>query len=198
MNNINGNQSIILMSNNHYALEGVKHLIAQSHNQINIAGSVDNYQELANVLCKRQVDMVMIIECSQITAGVDIFKYISELKIRHPKVLLSLHSSQPTSLSLLADYIDIYFSLDEPVEKWREHLLALVKTKMIFPDINKKQVYLSPLEWLILKEIRQGKKNQLIADTNNLSYRKVSALKNRAKRKLGLRSNTDLLLFLAS
>lgn len=198
MNNIHGNHSIILMSNNHYALEGVRHLISQFHKQINIAASVSSYQELANVLRKRKPDMVMIIECNQISAGVDTFKYISEIKIRHPKVLLSLHSSQPTSLSLLADYIDAYFSLDESIERWHEHLLTLVKTKMIFPDTNKRQDYLSPLEWLILKEIRQGKKNQLIADSNNLTYRKVSALKNRAKRKLGLRSNTDLLLFLAS
>ncbi|HDW1381437.1 TPA: fimbrial protein, partial [Enterobacter asburiae] len=53
-------------------------------------------------------------------------------------------------------------------------------------------------EWRVLKELRKGLDMRYIAETEQLSYRRVSALKSSAIRKLGLRNKTDLLVFLTS
>ncbi|MCM7943789.1 LuxR C-terminal-related transcriptional regulator, partial [Enterobacter asburiae] len=55
-----------------------------------------------------------------------------------------------------------------------------------------------PGEWRVLKELRKGLDMRYIAETEQLSYRRVSALKSSAIRKLGLRNKTDLLVFLTS
>jgi two-component system response regulator FimZ (fimbrial Z protein) len=50
----------------------------------------------------------------------------------------------------------------------------------------------------VLKAIKAGDSLREIAEKTEISYRRVSALKNSAIRKLGLRNKTELLLFLTS
>ncbi|MFY7344208.1 helix-turn-helix domain-containing protein, partial [Enterobacter cloacae complex sp. IR5434] len=57
---------------------------------------------------------------------------------------------------------------------------------------------LTPGERRVLKELRNGLDIRYIAELEKLSYRRVSALKSSAIRKLGLRNKTDLLVFLTS
>lgn len=57
---------------------------------------------------------------------------------------------------------------------------------------------LTPDEWRVLKELRNGVDMRYIAEIEKISYRRVSALKNSAIKKPGLRNKTDLLVFLTS
>lgn len=189
-------QKVALLSRNYFARIGIESLMKKTLERVIIAASVSTYAELDRVLQRQKIEMVILIECNQDMAGVDWFRKITALKKNHPHLLLGICSAQATSLPLIKGYIDRYLCLDQSIVNWKIHINQLLQSDNRVPQASKQYLDLSEIEWLILKEIKAGKKMQHIAEKNKLSYRKVSALKNAAIRKLGLRNKTDLLVFL--
>ncbi|WP_435927843.1 helix-turn-helix domain-containing protein [Dryocola sp. BD613] len=191
-------QNIVLVSCNLYALMGLESLINQCTESVKLTASVNHYTDLASLLSTQRIDIVILIHCNQAMAGMNWFRYITELKIKFPHLFLCMYSSHTTILSPVRDYSDAFFCFDESVESWQKHFSQLLESAKKAPKALNKKLSLTALEWLILKEIQKGRRNQRIAEKTHLTYRKVSALKSRAKRKLGLKNNTELLLFLTN
>ena len=107
-------------------------------------------------------------------AGFDCLKYI---KTSNPASLTSLFvciPRQPIRLWIRGD-IDAYISLQEPLYHWRASLL-----KWSIADIAQKKptaLSLTPGEWRVLKDLRKGLDMRYIAETEQLSYRRVSVKK---------------------
>ncbi|NIY47843.1 LuxR C-terminal-related transcriptional regulator [Cedecea colo] len=189
-------QKVALLSRNYFARLGVEILIKQTHDRVNVAASVSNYIDLDRVLKTQAIELVILVECNQDMAGVNWFRYITALKKKYPRLRLCMCSAQATSLPLIKGYIDAYLCLDQSMMNWQLHINQLLASDSRPPETSKQYLDLSEIEWMILKELKEGKKMQHIAERNHLTYRKVSALKNAAIRKLGLRNKTDLLVFL--
>ena len=108
-----------------------------------------------------------------------------------------MYSAPANSWLWIRGDIDAYISLQEPLYHWRACLLKMVDSRYR-PKKKPTALSLTPGEWRVLKDLRKGLDMRYIAETEQLSYRRVSALKSSAIRKLGLRNKTDLLVFLTS
>ncbi len=191
-----GCQKVALLSRNYFARRGIEILMNQCSARANLAASVSNYADLDRALETQEIEIVILIECNKDMAGVNWFRYITALKKNHPRLLLCMCSTQTACLPLFKGYIDAHLCLNQPIADWNAHINQYIASDNNAPTPSKPCVDLSEIEWMILKGIKEGKNMQCIAEGNKLSYRKVSALKNAAIKKLGLRNKTDLLVFL--
>jgi two-component system response regulator FimZ (fimbrial Z protein) len=189
--------NIVIFSRNYYALNAVRILVSQTLKNVTVIACVSDTSELDDILSGNEVHIVILVECNQDMADSYWFRYASVLKKTYPHLFLCLCSSQSTSLPLLRRYIDSYFFLNDSISKWQSHIRRFLEKENARPKNVSNRLNLSEIEWAILKGIKGGDKLQHIAENNNLSYRRVSALKNVAIRKLGLRNKTELLVFLA-
>lgn len=189
-------RNVALLSGNHFALTGMKALMSQTGQHINVAISARTFPELKTQLSDNHIDIIVLIECNQDMAGIDWLKHVSEIRKQYPRLLIWMCTAQTASLSLFNDYVDAWFSLRETLIKWQHHLYRLRNVVLREPKKLSRDINLTALEWTILKDVKRGITIQHIAQRNNISYRKVSLLKNIAMRKLGLRNKTALLVFL--
>ena len=107
-------------------------------------------------------------------------------------------SDDVNSLFLAAGNIDAFFSLREPIASWRKNITRLINDDYQQPMPESTAFTLTQPEWNVLRELKKGSALSHIAEKEQLSYRRASALKNSAMKKLGLRNKNHLLVFLAS
>ena len=162
-----------------------------------ITASFDNYAEIETILAAAPVDVIFLSGMEKYHAGYDCLKYIRKMKVLYPGVLICMYSAPANSWLWIRGEIDAYISLQDPLYHWRASVLKLVDSRYR-PLKKPTALSLTPGEWRVLKELRKGLDMRYIAETEQLSYRRVSALKSSAIRKLGLRNKTDLLVFLTS
>ncbi|KJN97416.1 helix-turn-helix domain-containing protein, partial [Enterobacter hormaechei] len=112
-------------------------------------------------------------------------------------LILQLSKSSIYSTKPVREDIDAYISLQNTVYQWRVKLAKMVDSHYR-PQKQPAALSLTPGERRVLKELRNGLDIRYIAELEKLSYRRVSAIKSSAIRKLGLRNKTDLLVFLTS
>ena len=173
--------NIALLGGDHFARQGIAALLKNIVPAMQITASIDNYAEIETILA----------------AGYDCLKYIRKMKVLYPDVLICMYSAPANSWLWIRGEIDAYLSLQDPLYHWRASVLKMVDSR--YRPIKKPTALsLTPGEWRVLKELRKGLDMRYIAETEQLSYRRVSALKSSAIRKLGLRNKTDLLVFLTS
>lgn len=189
--------NIALMGGDQYAHHGITMLLKSITPEPQIKVSVRDYQQLDRELSTNHIDILLMSGTDKYQTGYDCLKYIKQIKAKYPDVIVGLYSTPANSLQWVRGDIDAYISLQDPISHWRTKL-AKMAARHYQP--NKKPVALSltPGEWRVLKEIRKGQDIRYIAEQEKLSYRRVSALKSSAIRKLGLRNKTDLLVFLTS
>ncbi len=189
--------NIALLGGDHFARQGIAALLKRIAPTMQITASIDNYAETAKILVAAPVDVIFLSETEKFHAGYDCLKYIREMKIIYPDVLICMYSAPANSWLWIRGEIDAYLSLQDPLYHWRASVLKMVDSR--YRPIKKPTALsLTPGEWRVLKELRKGLDMRYIAETEQLSYRRVSALKSSAIRKLGLRNKTDLLVFLTS
>ncbi|CAM3698552.1 helix-turn-helix transcriptional regulator [Rahnella victoriana] len=188
---------IALMGEDHYARQGIASLLHIMGSTIRVKASVRDYHVLDMVLEKTRIDVVFISEPEKSHAGFDCLTFISKIKASHPKMIICLYSVHTSSLLWVRGEVDAFVSLKEPLYNWHANLMKLVD-KRYRPKSKPAALSLTPIEWKVLKELKDGRDLRHIAEMEKLSYRRVSALKGSAIRKLGLRNKTDLLVFLTS
>ena len=189
--------NIALLGGDHFARQGIAALLKNITPTMQITASFDNYAEIETILAAAPVDVVFLSGTEKYHAGYDCLKYIRKMKVLSPGVLICMYSTPANSWLWIRGEIDAYLSLQDPLYHWRASVLKMVDSR--YRPIKKPTALsLTPGEWRVLKELRKGLDMRYIAETEQLSYRRVSALKSSAIRKLGLRNKTDLLVFLTS
>lgn len=189
--------NIALLGGDHFARQGIAALLKNIVPTMQITASIDNYEEIETILAAAPVDVIFLSGMEKYHAGYDCLKYIRKMKALYPDVLICMYSAPANSWLWIRGEIDAYLSLQDPLYHWRASVLKMVDSR--YRPIKKPTALsLTPGEWRVLKELRKGLDMRYIAETEQLSYRRVSALKSSAIRKLGLRNKTDLLVFLTS
>ncbi|EMN1410932.1 response regulator transcription factor [Enterobacter cloacae] len=189
--------NIALLGGDHFARQGIAALLKNITPSMQITASFDNYAEIETILAATPVDVIFLSGTEKYHAGYDCLKYIRKMKALYPGVLICMYSAPANSWLWIRGEIDAYISLQDPLYHWRASVLKLVDSRYR-PLKKPTALSLTPGEWRVLKELRKGLDMRYIAETEQLSYRRVSALKSSAIRKLGLRNKTDLLVFLTS
>ena len=189
--------NIALMGGDYYARVGIATLLTSITPDSQIKISVEDFQQLDAALSSFRIDILLVSGADKYHIGYDCLKYIKKIKANYPGVIICMYSAPANSLLWVRGDIDAYISLEEPVYRWRARLLKMVDSRYR-PRQRPAALSLTPGEWRVLKELRNGLDIRYIAEVEKLSYRRVSALKNSAIRKLGLRNKTDLLVFLTS
>ncbi|NIY47846.1 helix-turn-helix domain-containing protein [Cedecea colo] len=187
---------IALTGTNHYARQGIASLLALIDPTINIKISVSDCQRL-DTASGEKIDILFLSATERYTTSLDCLELITKIKNNHPELVICMYSTHANSLLWVRGDIDAYVSLQEPIYYWRASLLKMVDSRYR-PKKKPLALSLTPSEWRVLKELKKGLNIKYIAEIEHLSYRRVSALKNSATRKLGLRNKTDLLVFLTS
>ncbi|EHN8922950.1 LuxR C-terminal-related transcriptional regulator [Enterobacter asburiae] len=189
--------NIALLGGDHFTRQGIAALLKNIAPDMQINASSNDYAELEKMLTATPVDVIFLSGTDKYHAGYDCLKYIKKMKVLYPGVLICMYSAPANSWLWIRGEIDAYISLQDPLYHWRASVLKLVDSR--YRPIKKPTALsLTPGEWRVLKELRKGLDMRYIAETEQLSYRRVSALKSSAIRKLGLRNKTDLLVFLTS
>lgn len=189
--------NIALLGGDHFARQGIAALLKNIVPTMQITASIDNYEEIETILAAAPVDVIFLSGMEKYHAGYDCLKYIRKMKALYPDVLICMYSAPANSWLWIRGEIDAYLSLQDPLYHWRASVLKMVDSRYR-PLKKPTALSLTPGEWRVLKELRKGLDMRYIAETEQLSYRRVSALKSSAIRKLGLRNKTDLLVFLTS
>lgn len=189
--------NVALMGGDSYARHGITALLHNIAPETRIVISAGDYRQLDNALKKCTVDILLLSGVENNRPGFDCLEYIKKIRINYPQMMICMYSVSSGSLLWVRGDIDAYISLQLPIYQWRSRLQRMIGTRYQRED---KPVVLSltPGEWRVLKELKNGLDIRYIAEREKLSYRRVSALKNSAIRKLGLRNKTDLLVFLTS
>lgn len=189
--------TVAFMGGDGYARQGITAVLRTIDPETHIVASVGDYQKLDNALKKNQIDILFLSGVENNRPGFDCLEYIKKIRTHYPQVLICMYSISSGSLLWVRGDIDVYISLQLPVYQWRSRLLRMIGTR--YQRENKPMALsLTPGEWRVLKELKNGLDIRYIAEREKLSYRRVSALKSSAIRKLGLRNKTDLLVFLTS
>lgn len=186
-----------LLGGDHFTRQGISAVLKSTISEMYIKASSDDYSLMDTMFSTTPVDVFFLSGMEKHHAGFDFLKYIKSIKERHPDVLVCVYSAPANSWLWIHGDIDAYISLQEPIYHWRTSLLKMVDSRYR-PKKKPTALSLTPGEWRVLKELRKGLDMRYIAETEQLSYRRVSALKSSAIRKLGLRNKTDLLVFLTS
>ncbi|WP_368542742.1 helix-turn-helix transcriptional regulator [Enterobacter soli] len=189
--------NIALLGGDHFARQGITALLKNIAPHTQIKASGDDYAEIETTLEATPLDVIFLSGTDKYHAGYDCLKYIRRMRVLFPGVLICMYSAPANSWLWIRGDIDAYISLQEPLYYWRATLLKMVDNRYR-PVKKPTALSLTPGEWRVLKELRKGLDMRYIAETEQLSYRRVSALKSSAIRKLGLRNKTDLLVFLTS
>lgn len=189
--------NVVLMGGDHFARQGIAALLKKIDPNMQINVSPGDYAQTDMMLATHNVDILFLSGMEKYNTGFDCLKYIKKIKAKHPDVLICMFSTPANSLLWVRGDIDAYISLQEPIYHWRASLLKMVDNRYR-PRKKPTALSLTPGEWRVLKELRNGLDMRYIAEIEKLSYRRVSALKSSAIRKLGLRNKTDLLVFLTS
>ncbi|MCX5575284.1 LuxR C-terminal-related transcriptional regulator [Enterobacter sp. E-TC7] len=189
--------NIALLGGDHFARQGIAALLKNIAPAMQITASIDNYAEIETILAAKPVDVIFLSGTEKYHAGYDCLKYIRKMKVLYPGVLICMYSAPANSWLWIRGDIDAYISLQDPLYHWRASVLKMVDSRYR-PTKKPTALSLTPGEWRVLKELRKGLDMRYIAETEQLSYRRVSALKSSAIRKLELRNKTDLLVFLTS
>ncbi len=187
---------IALMGADNYARQGIAALLKLIDPTINIKISLSDGQQFDTVLAEK-IDILFLSATEKNAAGLDCLKFVNKLKKDYPRLVICMFAAHTNSLLWVRGDIDAYISLQEPIYYWRTSLLKLIDRRYQ-PKKKPLALSLTPTEWRVLKELEKGLGIRYIAEIEKLSYRRVSALKNSAIRKLGLRNKTDLLVFLTS
>lgn len=189
--------TIALLGGDHFTRQGIAAVLKNSVPEMQITASSDDYSLMETLCATTPVDVIFLSGMEKYHAGFDCLKYIKNIKSRQPGVLICMYSAPANSWLWIRGDIDAYISLQEPLYHWRACLLKMVDSRYR-PKKKPTALSLTPGEWRVLKDLRKGLDMRYIAETEQLSYRRVSALKSSAIRKLGLRNKTDLLVFLTS
>ena len=189
--------NIALLGGDNFARYGISALLKNIVPDMQITESRENYAEFETILAAASVDVIFLSGTEKYHAEYDFLKYIGKMKDLYPDVLICMYSAPANSWLWIRGEIDAYISLHSSLYHWRTSVLKMVDSR--YRPIKKTTALsLTPGEWRVLKELRKGLDMRYIAETEQLSYRRVSALKSSAIRKLGLRNKTELLVFLTS
>ncbi|MGR7498088.1 LuxR C-terminal-related transcriptional regulator [Klebsiella aerogenes] len=150
-----------------------------------------------NSLNNNERDLFKIIIASGVSPGFRYLKTIRDIRMINENSYICVYSKNKTPLRCVYSDIDFYISLEKSVKVWERRLKNIINQDKNRRKKNVKSV-LTHMEWFVLNEISMGKSMYKIAYNSNITYRRVSQLKNSAIRKLGLRNKTDLLIFLNS
>ncbi|EMB2680742.1 response regulator transcription factor [Enterobacter hormaechei] len=196
-NQITQHITVALMGGDHYARNGIKTLLRSIRDDLHIIIIEGGYQELDKALSSIRIDILFISGAEKYHTGYGSLKYLKKIKATHPEVIICLYSTYAHSLLWAREDIDAYISLQNTVYQWRIKLAKMVDSHYR-PQKQPAALSLTPGERRVLKKLRNGLDIRYTAELEKLSYRRVSALKSSAIRKLGLRNKTDLLVFLTS
>lgn len=189
--------NIALIGGDSYARQGIAALLHSIDSIFQIIISAGDYSQCDKALEENNIDILILSGAERNRPGFDCLKYIKKIRTKYPHVLICLYSIFSESLLWIRGDIDIFISLQHPIYKWRAHLLRMSGARDQ-RDNKPMALSLTPGEWRVLRELKNGLDIRYIAEREKLSYRRVSALKSSAIRKLGLRNKTDLLVFLTS
>ncbi|MTD41138.1 hypothetical protein GIX45_21450 [Erwinia sp. CPCC 100877] len=194
---------VAILGEDAYARIGVATLIREIDPKVAVKASLSNYRALEIFLNQYSVDIIILVSSYENEIGLKCLKVMHQIERDYPSIQLLVYSRQATSFLLRAQSTGGLQYVGESISDWRKRLHSLLMTNN---NATQKEVkksgrdsfILNHEEWLVINDIYDGKSLASIAHCRGIHYRKVSALKMSAVRKLGLRTKNDLLVFLAN
>jgi|GEM_PF-4069864 len=188
--------NIVIVSNNIFAINGIRGVMTRLNIETNVIDIDFCEKKFWNVISNNIINIIILVECNRDMAGIRGCAFISKLKMKYPKVLLGMCSSQLSNSSFLNNYIDFHFYLDDPLVLWLKRMSQFVSIPTDGKYYKKTNAFLSVKEWVVLDGLKHGMMIGQIAKHTQMPYSSVSSAKNRAMRKMGLSNKLALLLFL--
>ena len=192
-----GYKDIAIMGPDSFARQGIATLLLEMGIRIRIKASVRDYEVLQMVFDKWHIDLLLISVSAPGQPGFNCLEFVNQIKSEHPEIVVCLYSAEISPLLWLRSGIDAWFSLKDSVQVWQANLLKIIRSQHHCKTEIPPPLLLTQSEWGVLKAIKSGNSLSNIALKEKISYRRASALKSSAIRKLGLRNKTDLLVFLS-
>lgn len=193
--NLKRDINVAILGSDHYARMGISALLKNTAANISVKASVCEYHVLEMVFESTRIDLVFLAEPDKRNNSFDYLKQIKKIRSWHPEIIICMYAVHSNSMLWIRGDIDSYISLQEPLYIWRANILKLIDARYR-PAAVPPALTLTHSEWTVLKELKKGQNLRHIAEMEKISYRRVSALKSSAIRKLGLRNKTELLVFL--
>lgn len=193
------NKTVAIMGADNFARGGLSNLIQEISPRIHIRASVREQKVLDLFLSQTAVDILFISDNKSGIQGYDCISYLQQLKETYPGMTICIYSACSSLYFWACGAVDDYLSTDEPIYSLRYRLKRILENRR--GTLNRfpvQRMSLTHAEWKVLKGIKSGFSMHHIAHKEEIPYRRVSALKTSAIRKLGLRNKTDLLVFLTS
>lgn len=193
------NKTVAIMGADNFARSGISNLIQEISPSIHIKASVREQKVLDLFLSQTAVDILFLSEYKTGPQGYDCISYVQKLKDNYPGMTICIYSACRSLYFWAEGAVADYLSMDEPIYGLRYRLKRILESRHgSLSRLPIQRLSLTNAEWTVLKGLKNGFSMSHIAHNEEIPYRRVSALKTSAIRKLGLRNKTDLLVFLTS
>ena len=199
----------ILVADDHPIVrEGLKQIIADSHDMV-VATEATDGQEVLNQVWKNEFDVVLLDISMPGRNGLDILKQLKSQKPRLAVLLLSVHPEEQYALRALKAGAAGYVTKDRAPEELISAIRAVASgKKYISPSLAQvlastpgiaaagpPHQLLSDREFSVLRLISAGKAKKAIAEELSLSPKTVSTYRARLLRKMGLKTDAEIVRY---
>lgn len=193
------NTTVAIIGADNYARSGISSLIRDISPDIQISASVREPMELDYLLSQTPVDVLFLSKYKHGIHGYDCIRYIHSLKLKYPEMKICIYSDSDNLYTWAGGAADEYLSTNDSIYALTYQMKRILALRWgALKRLHIKPLPLTHAEWSILKGLKEGFSMRHIAENEEITYRRVSALKISAIGKLGLRNKTDLLVFLTN
>jgi len=199
----------ILIADDHPIVrQGLRQLISAFPN-LAVSGEAGTGQEILNLLEQKKFDLMILDITLPDRSGLDILKQVKAERPGLPVLVLSMHPENQYAERVIRAGASGYLMKDSATEeligairvvisgrKYISSSLALELASSLISGSPKSACNnLSDREFNVLHMIAEGKANSEIADKLCLSPKTVSTYRSRVLKKLGLKTNADLVRY---
>jgi len=199
----------ILVADDHPIVrKGLKQIIADSPDML-VAGEASDGLEVLEQLRKNDYDVVLLDISMPVRSGLDILKQLKSEKPEMAILVLSIHPEEQYALRVLRVGASGYITKDNAPEELitairavasgKKYVSASLAQRLAFSltSITREPAHdaLSDREFSVLRLLAAGKTSAGIAEELSLSPKTISTYRSRVLRKLGLKTDADLVRY---
>jgi len=188
--------------------KGLKQIIADSPDML-VAGEASDGLEVLEQARKKDYDVVLLDISMPVRGGLDVLKQLKSEKPEMAVLVLSIHPEEQYALRVLRVGASGYITKDNAPEELITAIRAVASGKKYISSslaqrlaftltgTGRKSTHdaLSDREFSVLRLLAAGKTTSGIADELSLSPKTISTYRSRVLRKLGLKTDADLVRY---
>lgn len=191
--------SILLVDDHPVVRNGVKQELAGMGVTVDEAGSAE---EAVEHLRARPCDILVLDITLPGRSGLELLKYVRRTRPRTPVLVLSMHPAAQFARRVLAAGASGYLTKDSPPGELARAIARLRTGQRYLPENTVPPPggltlhdQLSDREYQVMRMLAAGKPVSQIASDLSLSTKSVSTYRSRVLKKMGLKSNGELMRY---